>query len=227
MKKLTQISSIAILAILTTGCNTASMLNNEQLDPNLPKLNDVKAVASSTSVAFEWKSLARKGITGLNIYRTDTNGYVNNSTKQLTKIGRVSDRFATHYVDTDLKQGSSYTYTFTSVRNGFESEHGKVINVKTLPPFEPVTFFQGFQKTSRSIKLIWRPHPNKIVSWYKVERSINNGEWKWVGSVKERMMAEYIDSTISPLNSYKYRIIAIGFDKSFSKLSSIVSIRAR
>jgi len=227
MKKLTQASLTAILVVLVTGCNPATMLNNEQLDPFLPKLNEVKAVASSTSVAFEWKSLAKKGVTGYNIYRTDSNGYRNAHTKQLTKVGRVSNRFATHYVDTDLKQGSSYTYTFTSVRNGFESEHGKVINVKTLPAFTPVTFFQGFQKTGNTIKLIWRPHPNKTVSWYKIERSINSGEWKWIGTVKERMMAEYIDSSIAPGNLYTYRVIAIGYDKSSSKASSTVSIKSR
>jgi len=227
MKKLTQISLTAILLLLITGCNPTAMLNNEQLDPSLPKLNEVKAVPNNTSVAFEWKSLATKGITGLNIYRTDTNGYLNRQTKQLKKIGSISNRFATHYVDTDLKQGSSYTYTFTSVRNGFESAHGKVINVKTLAPFDPVTFFQGFQKTKNTIKLIWRPHPNQKVSWYKVEKSVNAAEWKWVGTVKERMMAEYIDSSIIPGNSYNYRIIAIGYDNSFSKLSTNVSIRSR
>jgi len=225
MKKLTQISLMAILVILITGCNPAGMLNNEQLDPRLPKLNEVKAVPSNTSVAFEWKSLAKKGITGLNIYRAETNRYVKNPI--VSKIARVSNRFATHYVDTDLKQGSAYTYTFTTVRNGFESEHGKVINVKTLPPFEPVTFFQGFQKSQNTIKLIWRPHPNEKVSWYKIEKSVNRGEWKWVGTVKERMMAEYIDTSIVPGNLYAYRIIAIGFDKSFSRLSKIVSIRSR
>jgi fibronectin type 3 domain-containing protein len=227
MKKLTQISLTAILAILIPGCNPTAMLNNEQLDPRLPKLKDVQAIPSNTSVAFEWKSLAKKGITGLNIYRTDTNGYLNSNTQQLKKIGRVSNRFATHYVDTDLKQGSSYTYTFTSVRNGFESEHGKVINVKTLPPFEPITFFQGFQKSSTTIKLIWRPHPNEKVSWYKIERSVNGGEWKWTGTVKERMLAEYIDNSVAFGNLYRYRIIAIGFDKSFSRLSRIVSIKSR
>jgi fibronectin type 3 domain-containing protein len=227
MKRLTQISLMAILTILITGCNPAGMLSNEQLDPRLPKLNDVKAVPSHTSVAFEWKSLAGKGISGFNIYRTDTNAYLNSPTKQLKKIARVSSPFATHYVDTDLKQNSAYTYTFTTVRNGFESAHGKVINIKTLPPFEPVTFFQGFQKSMTTIKLIWRPHPNKKVSWYKIEKSVNRGEWKWVGTVKERMMAEYIDNSVVPGNLYAYRIIAIGFDKSFSRVSRIVSIRTR
>jgi len=225
MKRLTQISLMVILTILITGCNPAGMLSNEQLDPRLPKLNDVKAVPSNTSVAFEWKSLANKGITGFNVYRTETNRYVTNQT--VVKVARVSSPFATHYVDTNLKQNRAYTYTFTTVRNGFESAHGKVINVKTLPPFEPVTFFQGFQKSRNTIKLIWRPHPNQKVSWYKIEKSVNRGEWKWVGTVKERMMAEYIDTSITPGNLYAYRIIAIGFDKSFSRLSRVVSIRTR
>ena len=227
MKKLTPIFSIAILLLLLTGCSSNALLSNEQLDPALPKLNEVKAVAEHTSVAFEWKSLATKGVTGLNIYRTETNAYLNSPTKQLTKIGTVRDRFATHYIDKGLKQGSSYTYTFTSVKNGFESPHGKVMNVKTLPAFEAVTFFQGFQKTARTIKLIWRPHSNVKVSWYRVERRINGGEWKWVGTVKERMMSEYIDNGVVPGNLYNYRVIAIGFDESFSKTSNIVTIQAK
>ncbi|CAA6817872.1 MAG: Putative fibronectin domain-containing lipoprotein [uncultured Sulfurovum sp.] len=227
MKKLTQIALTAILLLLITGCNPTTMLNNEQLDPSLPKLNDVKAIPSNTSVAFEWQSLAQQGITGLNIYRTDINEYVNSPTKQLNKIATVHNRFATHYVDTKLKQGSSYTYTFTTVKNGFESSHGQVINVKTLAAFDSITFFQGFQKTQNTIKLIWRPHANEKVSWYRVERSVNAGEWKWVGTVKERMMSEYIDTSIIPGNSYTYRIIAIGYDHSFSKSSTNISIQSR
>ena len=146
MKKLTQILSIAILLLLLIGCSTNTLLNNEQLDPSLPKLNEVKAIPSNTSVAFEWKSLANKGITGYNIYRTDTNQYVNSQTKQLTKVASIRSRFSTHYVDTKLRQGSNYTYTFTTVKNGFESAHGKVINIKTLQAFEPITFFKVFQK---------------------------------------------------------------------------------
>ena len=227
MKKLTQILLTVILLLSLIGCSTNSLLNNEQLDPSLPKLNEVKSVPSHTSVAFEWKSLAKDGITGLNIYRTDTNEYVNSPTKQLTKIGTVRNRFTTHYVDTKLRQGSSYTYTFTTVKNGFESMNGQVINIKTLEAFDPVTFFQGFQKTKNTIKLIWRPHSNQKVSWYKVERSANAGEWKWIATIKERMMAEYIDTSIVPGNSYTYRVIAIGYEHSFSKPSINVSIQSR
>ena len=225
MKKLTPIFSIAILLLLLTACSSNALLSNEQLDTSLPKVNDVKAVANHTSVAFEWKSLASKGITGYNIYRADTNTYLRSP--QLTKIGSIRNRFSTHYVDTKLRQGTGYTYTFTAVKNGFESSNGKVMSVKTLPAFEAVTFFQGFQKTVRTIKLIWRPHANVKVSWYRVERRINGGEWKWIGTVKERMMAEYIDNGVMPGNLYNYRVIAIGFDDSFSKTSNIVTIQAK
>ena len=227
MKKLTQSLLTAILGLLIIGCSSSVLLNNEKLDPSLPKLNDVKAVPSSTSVAFEWKSLVNEGITGLNIYRTGTNEYVDSSTKQLQKIGVIRERFATHYVDTQLRQGSTYTYTFTTVKDGFESAHGKIIKVKTLDPFDPVIFFQAFQKTRNSIKLIWRPHANLKVSWYKVEKSVNAGDWKWVGTIKERMMSEYIDNRVVPGNSYTYRIIAMGFEHSFSKSSTNISIQAR
>lgn len=227
MKKLTQTSLMAILLLSLIGCSSNALLTTEQLNPSLPKLNTVKAVPNNTSVAFEWKSLAKKGITGYNIYRTDTNQYVNSPTKQLTKIGTIRNPFVTHYVDTQLRQGSAYSYTFTTVQNGFESMNGKVINVKTLDAFDPVTFFQAFQKTQTTIKLIWRPHSNPKIQWYKVERSVNARDWKWIGTVKERMMAEYIDGTIAPGNSYTYRIIAMGFDHSFSKSSTNVSIQAR
>lgn len=227
MQKLTQSLLTAILLLLLIGCNASSLLNNEQLDPSLPKLNEVKAIPSNTSVAFEWKSLANKGITGVNIYRTDSNQYANSQTKKLIKIARVPNRFATHYVDTKLKQNSNYTYTFTTVKNNFESSHGEVINVKTLPPFEPITFFKGFQKSQNTIKLIWRPHSNPKVSWYKVEKSINAGDWKWIATVKERMMSEYIDNNVVPGNSYTYRIIAIGYEHSFSKSSNNISILSR
>lgn len=227
MKKLNQISLTIISLLLLTGCNPSTMLNQEQLDPSLPKLNKVQAVPNHTSVAFEWQSLAKQGITGLNIYRTDSNNYVNSSTKQLKKIGTIHDRFATHYVDIDLKQNSNYTYTFTTLKNGFESAHGKVINVKTLAAFDTVTFFQGFQKTANTIKLIWRPHSNEKVSWYKVERSSNAAKWDWVGTIKGRMMSEYIDNSVAPGTTYSYRVIAVGYDKSFSKPSKQVSILAR
>jgi len=227
MTKLTKISFLTISLLSLTGCNPTALLDNEQLDPNLPKLDNVKAIPSNTSVAFEWQPMARKGVQGFNIYRTGSNEYLNSATKELVKVATVHNRFASHYVDTGLAQNSTYTYTFTTLKNGFESPHGKVISIKTLPPFEPITFFKAFQKDQHTIKLIWRPHSDMRVKMYKIERSINGGEWRWIDSVKHRMMSEYIDVRIEPANSYTYRVTAVGFDDSLSKPSKPVAILAR
>ena len=226
MKKLTLIPLTVTSLLLLNGCNP-SALTSHQLDLNLPKVNNVKAIPSSTSVAFEWQSLANKGLDGVNIYRTEGDGTTYNKTKQLVKIGTISNRFASHYVDTGLRQNGRYTYTFTTIKGGFESAHGQVIDIKTLPPFDAVTFFQAFQKAPTAIKLIWRPHADKRVKMYKIERSINGQQWKWVDSVTHRMMSEFIDTYVAPGNSYAYRVIAVGFDDSISKPSKVVTIFAR
>jgi len=226
MKKLTLVPLTLISALLLNGCNPVA-LTGHQLDLNLPKINNVKAIGGSTSVAFEWQSLANKGLDGVNIYRTEGDGTTYSKTKQLVKIGTVTNRFSSHYVDTGLHQNGQYTYTFTTIKGGFESAHGQVIDVKTLPPFDSVTFFQAFQKAPTAIKLIWRPHSDKRVKMYKIERSINGQQWKWVDSVKHRMMSEFIDTYVAPGNSYAYRIIAVGFDDSISKPSTVVTILAR
>jgi len=226
MKKLTLTSLTAISLLLLNGCNPVAMMNH-QLDPNLPKLNNVKAVTSNTSVAFEWQPVAAKHLDGINIYRTVKNSYVNMPQKELIKVATVNNAFASHYVDTGLAQNSAYTYTFTTIKGGFESSHGQIINVKTKPSFEAITFFQGFQKATNIIKLIWRPHNNQLVKMYRVEKSINGEKWKWIASVENRMMSEYIDTYVAPGYNYTYRIIAVGFDDSVSKPSNIISIHAR
>jgi fibronectin type 3 domain-containing protein len=132
-----------------------------------------------------------------------------------------------HFVDTNLKQNSAYTYTFTTIKDGYESAHGKIINIKTLPPLSKVTFFQGAQKANHIIKMIWRPHPDKRVKFYRVERSLNGKKWVIVARLDNRLMAEYIDIYVNPGNRYQYRIIAIGFDGSYSIPSNILTINAK
>ncbi len=226
MRRLTLISLIAISALLLTGCNPNTMLSYK-LDGRLPKLNNVKAIASNTSVAFEWKPLSRRGLDGVNIYRTAPNAYANSTTKQLVKIATINSPFASHFVDTGLMQNSNYTYTFTTIRGEYESAHGKIIEIKTLPPLPKVTFFQGAQKATNIIKLIWRPHPDIRVKMYKIDRSVNGGKWTWIGTLKNRMMVEYLDKYVQSGNRYQYRVTAVGFDDSYSLPSNILTITAR
>lgn len=227
MRRLTLALLTAISLLLLNGCNSTALMMTHVEDPTLPKLTNVKSVANSTSVAFEWQPITGKGLTGINIYRTQKNQYLNTRTKELQKVGTVHSPFASHYVDTGLSQNSVYTYTFTTLKDGFESKYGQVLDVRTLPPFEAVTFFQATQRTANAIKLIWRPHSDKRVKMYKVEKSVNAGEWKWIGTVENRMLSEYIDTYVAPDNSYTYRVIAVGFDHSISNPSDVITIHAR
>jgi fibronectin type 3 domain-containing protein len=189
-------------------------------------LNDVKARAGSTSIGFEWKPLKNE-LDGVNIYRTGANQYANSTTKQLTKVATISNPYATHFVDKGLKQNSTYTYTFTTVKGAYESAHGKIVEIHTKPPLPAVGFFQGTQKSKTVIKLIWRPHEDSRVKMYKIERSVNGENWKWVKSIHSRMMVEYIDTYVRSGSRHQYRIIAVGFDNSYSKPSKVVTINAK
>ena len=226
MQKLTLVPLIVTSGLLLTGCNPKAMMNHS-LDPTLPKVLNVKAKVDSTSVGFEWQPLDRKGVDGVNIYRTKANAYTSSQQKELQKIGNVSSRFASHYVDTGLQQNSRYTYTFTTTKGNYESAYGKVMEIKTLPLLSPVQFFQGAQKTTKTIKLIWRPHQDKRVAKYLIQRSVNRENWKRIATVSNRLMVEYIDNYVTSGKTHQYRVIAVGFDGSRSKPTNPVTILAK
>ncbi len=226
MQKLTLVPLIVTSGLLLTGCNPKTMMNHS-LDPKLPKVLNVKAMVDSTSVGFEWQPLDRKGVDGVNIYRTKANAYTNSQQKELQKVGNVSSRFSSHYVDTGLQQNSKYTYTFTTTKGDYESAYGKVMEIKTLKEMSPVQFFQGAQKTTKTIKLIWRPHQDKRVEKYIIQRSVNREDWKRIATVSNRLMVEYIDNYVTSGKTHQYRIIAVGFDGSRSKPTNPVTIRAK
>jgi len=226
MQKLTLVPLIVISGLLLTGCNPKNMMNYS-LDPKLPKVLNVKAIVDSTSVGFEWQPLDRKGVDGVNIYRTKANAYTNSQQKELQKVGNVSSRFSSHYVDTGLQQNSRYTYTFTTTKGNRESSYGKVMEIKTLREMSPVQFFQGAQKTTKTIKLIWRPHQDKRVEKYIIQRSVNRENWKRIATVSNRLMVEYIDNYVTSGKTHQYRVIAVGFDGSRSKPTNPVTILAK
>jgi len=226
MRRLTQILLIVISIILLTGCSPQTMMSYK-LNSNLPKLNNIKTVVDNTAVGFEWQPVIKQRLDGINIYRTDANTYVHSSTKQLTKIATIDNPFASHYVDKGLKQNSHYTYTFTTIKNGYESDYGKIIDIKTLPPLRKIVFFQGVQRANHIIKMIWRPHPDKRVSFYKILRSVNGKKWVEIARVNNRLMAEYLDIYVNSGNRYQYRVIAVGFDGSYSIPSDILTIDAK
>ncbi|MBD3792674.1 MAG: hypothetical protein IE889_00745 [Campylobacterales bacterium] len=227
MRRLTLMSLMTTSALLLSGCNPSAMMQQSHgLDVNLPKMYGVKYMVDNTAVGFEWQPLYEQHIDGINIYRSEAYPQPSSGSKQLTKIATINSPFASHYVDSNLQENSNYTYTFTTIRGDYESVHGQMIELRTLAPLPQVGFFQGKQYTNNVIKLIWRPHEDKRVKRYRIERAVNDSQtYNIIGNVESRLMSEYVDNYVTPNNTYIYRVQAIGFDGSTSIPSQVVIIK--
>jgi len=219
MKKLT-LTLWTLSLVIFNGCGGIKGMMLYKVDPTLKSINNVQALATQSSVGFEWQTIEDKRVRGVNIYRgTPTQGR-----QSLKRIGSAANRYATHFVDRRVKPNTSYIYTFTTFALGKESKYGSVVKVKTAPALKGVSFFKAYDVAPKAVKLLWSPHSNKSISRYVIERSVNGGAWRFVANVKGRLMVEYIDTFVRRGNSYKYRIFAKSYDKVLTKASQTTSL---
>ena len=212
---------LAAASLLLSNCGSAIKgMMVYDVDPTLQSIHGVKALPLMNTVGFEWQKIDNPGIHGINVYR----GMPSQGRQSLKKIGTIGNRYATHFVDTHVKPDTKYIYTFTTFSFGRESRHGKLLYVKTRPPFAPVSFVQAYKVAPDTVKLLWRPHSYPVVNRYVIERSVNGGPWRYVAQVEGQLMAEYIDSYVHPGRSYAYRIIAKSYDGITAKPSPIAKI---
>jgi fibronectin type 3 domain-containing protein len=220
MKKLILILSTLSLLLLS-GCGPAvknAMIHNT--DYSLNGLNKVKVLPMRNYVGFEWPTITDSRVHGVNIYRSvPTTG-----NQTFERIGSTNSRFATHFVDTRVQANVHYLYTFTTFMIGKESKYGVILNVKTLPHLEAVSFAKAFIVAPATVKLLWAPHSNQGVIGYRIERSVGNGPWKYLTEVRGQLMAEYVDTFVRQGQSYHYRVFAKSYDRLLSYPSTRMSI---
>lgn len=185
------------------------------LDPSLKDIKEVKALPMVNSIGFEWKKIEDYNIHGINVYRT----LASQGEQGFKLVGTISNRYATHFVDTHVKPNTSYIYLFKTFSMGRESKHGVVLHVKTEPPFKGVSFVKAYKVAPGVVKLLWKPHPNERINTYIIQRSVNGGVWRYVSQAEGRLMVEYIDTFVRYGNSYRYRVIAKSYDGIESKPS--------
>jgi len=217
--------SILLLSALTlwtlNGCVGTQGLLVYDVDPGLKKIEHVRALTTMNSVGFEWDAIEEKHIHGVNIYR----GTPSNRTNQgFKRIGTVGSKYATHFVDTHVKPGQQYLYTFTTFSYGSESKHGAILKVKTPPVFKGVSFVKSFRVARSVVKLLWRPVEREIVSGYFIERSVNGSNWKYLAKVDGRLSAEYVDTFVRAGSRYAYRVTAKGYNNLKSAASPATRI---
>jgi len=222
MKKSILLLSALALFILN-GCGGIKGLLIYDTDPTLKKITQVKAFPMVSSVGFEWEKISDNRVHGINIYRGSPDNRFGIE-QGFKRIGSIGNRYGTHFVDTHVRPNTDYLYTFTTFSFGRESKHGKILHVKTHPPFAGISFLQAYKEAPGVVKLLWRPHPNERINAYIIERSVNSGEWKYVAQVEGQLMAEYIDTFVRAGNTYAYRVIAKSYDGIKAKASQVTRI---
>jgi fibronectin type 3 domain-containing protein len=200
---------LALASLTFSGCGGIKGLMTYRTDPALQGIGKVHALAAMNSVGFEWEKTDNRKIHGFNIYRGNASG----DKHSFKRIGTVGNRYATHFVDTHVEADTTYSYAFTTFSLGQESSRSDIVYVKTLPAFPAVSFVKAYKVAPTVVKILWKPHNNRSINVYIVERSVSGGEWKFVSQVKGRLKAEYIDTFVKPGKRYDYRIIAQSFDK--------------
>ncbi len=204
--------SVSLALSLFSGCAPQpAPQKTVTIDSTLPTPSLNGFIADITSIAFEWKPLEDPRVSGYYVYRNTPGA----EDQKLQRIATIDSRFATHFVDTDLKPGSEYQYRFSAITaNGTESVASETMLVATQPMIAPVSFFQAVGNMPRSAKLLWRPHPNGKINGYVIERQdATDQKWNAIATITGRLNAEYIDHDLKDAQVYHYRIKAVTFDK--------------
>lgn len=207
-----------LLAIAISGC--VSPNTPTQTNPNLPTIQSLKTISDMTEIGFEWTPATASNVAGYYLYRSNPNE--NNG--KMKVVADIKDRFASHYVDSNLAPETTYAYEMrTYDANKQISNPGVVISAGTTPLMESVPFVRALTNLPERVKLIWRPHPDSRVASYIVEKAdISKENWRKVAEVKGRLNAEYIDDDVKSGRSYKYRVFVKTSSGTISKPSAIV-----
>ncbi len=194
-------------------------------DVTLPKVTGVKKLVDKSSVGFEWKSLEKyTNISGINIYRAKARVGKN---QVYTKIASIANRFATHFVDTNVEPNTKYFYTFTTYSGLSESLYGDIVPVKTMPPYKKVKLVSLRKVFKDTVKLLWVPSSEPQIYKYKIFRKKDNYPWAYIDTVKGRLYPEYIDTTAFRGHRYSYRVVAFDANEMPSVLSDELTIEVK
>ena len=223
------LKNILLIALVTllSGCSTLNQNINTQnpknIDDRLPVVNtsSIKTISDVNTIALEWKGYNDDNVLGYNIYRSDLQKDSNN----LTRIAVLKNKYISHYVDTNLELKTTYLYSISTIgKNKTQSVISEPIQSSTLDTIDSVSFSIAVSHMPRQVKVLWRPHSNKAVSYYAIQRSNDEqSEWETIDKVYNRLSAEYIDTGLKDNYMYYYRIISITFNDIVSHPSAVIT----
>lgn len=229
MKNWVKITSTLLLTLLISGCSTKNLGegNQPKIDETLEVIdsNSIRTISGITSIAFEWQKVDDSRVIGYNLYRAN----LSEESTKLKQVEFIKNRYTSHYLDDDLKPSTKYAYMLSSgTVNDIESKPSKTFQVMTLPRPEPISFIQAISNLPRQIKVIWRPHQNESIEYYKVFRSTpQDPDWEKLETLDGRLQAEYIDTKLKDNVVYLYKVVAYTFQDIPSLDSEIVKAQTK
>ncbi|MFA6191127.1 MAG: hypothetical protein WC665_02145 [Sulfurimonas sp.] len=223
MKLWTLATLCTVSLLILSGCGSKPTPSSKAVvDSSLPTviLTQNGVATDMKTVAFEWQSITDSRVEGIYIYRQN----MKESSSTSEYYDTIDNRFATHYVDTKIEPDTKYKYSFKTFSSSAESVISTPIIVASLPVLKSVSWIHSIQGMPRSAKIIWRPHENKIVKAYIIERrTLKDNDWKKIATVDGRFNAEYIDDKLEDSYVYKYRIRVVTYDGLVSEPSEEVT----
>jgi fibronectin type 3 domain-containing protein len=226
MKKSINTILLIALIVLFSACsqisNNFTTTKKNIINENLPVIShkSVRTLSDIQTIALEWKGFDIPNIHGYYIYRSNLQKEGN----KLSNIAKLSSKYHSHYVDTNLDAQTTYLYSISVIGdNNTHSNLSQPIKVTTLPKLNPISFSIAIENLARQVKILWRPHHDKSVKSYIIQRNDQSkNKWQTITTIQNRLNAEYIDTKLKDNYEYKYRIIAVTFDNIRSNPSKIV-----
>jgi len=214
--------------LILSGCGAKATPKKEAvIDETLPIVTLTKngTIADMNAIALEWTPIDDQRVKGVYIYKIASDVKSDNKDEY---YDTVSNRFSTHYLDTNIKPDSQYSYYFKTYSNSAESRKSETTLIASLALMNSVTWIHSIQNMPRSAKIIWRPHTNEKVKEYIIQRrTLEDEKWRDIVTVKGRLNAEFIDKKLKDKFTYKYRIRAVTYDDIVSKPSEEVNVTTK
>lgn len=216
MKNLKNLIFLIALISFISGCskvfNNLSTTTTPKINSSFQTVNyeSIKSIPDMTSIGFEWQRIDDPRVLGYNFYRTE----LKKGENTLKLIKATDNRYITHYVDKNLEPNTKYAYQISArLADGSESPTTQAYIAQTLPRIKPVEFAQAISNLPRKIKIIWQPHLDPRVSYYRVEKyNTLINEWVYESKIEQRLSAEYIEYNLKDNSKHKYRVKAFSFE---------------
>ena len=224
MKLWTLVTFCAASLLILSGCGARPKPKDEVvIDSTLPIVELTKSgvFVDINALAFEWKSIKDQRVKGVYVYKLTPES----KDELYSYYKSIPNRFVTHFVDSDIKPDTKYSYFFKTYTKEAESLQSKKITLNSLPVLESVSWIHSIQNMPRSAKIIWRPHVNQKVRAYIIERKLSkDDEWDELVTIDGRLNAEYIDEDLKDNYTYMYRIRVETYDNIVSTPSQMVKV---